>query len=379
MTSDVPHLDAVETPVPLVDLDRLTSNLDRVAAYADDHGLALRPHTKTHKSPRILASQLARGAVGATVATRREAEVMASVADDILLAYPAVGPTHAARVAAVAGRVSLTVALDSERALVDLAEACAEAGHEAGVLVEADVGMGRCGVARPKDAVALARLARERDGVRYRGLAFYPGHIRQPPAEQDDDLEALQRRLGAFVDALEEADLAPGKVSGGSTPTLWSSHRIHGQTEIRPGTYVYNDRTTAAIGACGWDDCAYAVLATVVSVAVAGQAVVDAGSKALGREPLRAGVDAGLGALLDRPEVVVARASEEHGILDLSRTEWRPSVGERVRIVPNHVCVSVALHEAVLGVRHGTVVDRWRVEARGREPGGPPSELAAPV
>ena len=379
MSSDVPRLDAVETPVPVVDLDRLAANLDRVAAYAGDHELALRPHTKTHKSPRVLASQLARGAVGATVATRREAEVMASVADDVLLAYPAVGAAHAARVTAVAGRVSLTVALDSERALVDLAEACAAAGHEAGVLVEADVGMGRCGVAGPQDAVALARLARERDGVRYRGLAFYPGHIRQTPAEQDDDLQALERRLGAFIEGLGEADLAPRTVSGGSTPTLWSSHRVRGQTEIRPGTYVYNDRTTAAIGACGWDDCAYTVLATVVSVAVAGQAVVDAGSKALGREPLGAGVEAGLGALLDRPEVVVARASEEHGILDLSQTDWRPRVGDRVRIVPNHVCVSVALHEEVLGVRNGEVVDRWRVEARGREPGGVPSEVAPPV
>jgi D-serine deaminase-like pyridoxal phosphate-dependent protein len=373
--ADAPDLPAIETPVPLVDLDRLEANLDRAAAFAAEHGLALRPHTKTHKSPRVLAAQLARGAVGATVATRREAEVMAAVTDDVLLAYPAVGAAHAARTARVAGRIRLTVALDSERALADLADACAAAGAEATVLVEVDVGMGRCGVGDPRSATALARTARERDGVRYGGLLFYPGHIRQAPAEQDADVEALERRLGAFIDALGDAGLPPAVVSGGSTPTLWSSHRIRGQTEIRPGTYVYNDRTTAAIGACAWEDCAYTVLATVVSVAVRGQAVVDAGSKALGREPLRADADGGLGALLDRPEVVVVRASEEHGILDLSRSDWRPSVGERVRIVPNHVCVSVALHEEVIGVRGDDAVERWRVEARGRLPAALPEDL----
>lgn len=373
------ELDALETPVPLVDLDRLAANLDRVAAYAAEHGLALRPHTKTHKSPRVLAAQVARGAVGATVATRREAEVMAGVTDDILLAYPAVGAAHARRVASLAERVRVTVALDSERALIDLARACAAAGVEAAVLVEADLGMRRCGVADPAEVVRLGRLAREKDGVRYGGLLFYPGHIRQAPDEQDDDLAALSARLATIVDALAAAGLKPPVVSGGSTPTLWASHRVAGLTEMRPGTYAYNDRTTAAIGACAWEDCAYSVLATVVSTAVPGQAVVDAGSKALGREPLRAGAEEGLGALLDRPDVVVARASEEHGILDLSNTTWRPSVGERVRIVPNHVCVSVALHEEVVGMRDGWIEDRWRVEARGRLPGDEAEDVSAIV
>lgn len=362
----LPDLDTVETPVPLVDLDRLERNLDRAARYVAEHALALRPHTKTHKSPRVLAAQIARGAAGATVATAREAEVMAAATGDLLIAYPVVGAARADRTAAVASRAGVAVALDSGRALSDLASACAARAVEADVLVEIDVGMRRCGVGAPADAVALARLALERDGVRYRGLLFYPGHIRRPVDEQAPDLEALDARLAQFVAALGDAGLEPGVVSGGSTPTLWSSHLVSRQTEIRPGTYVYNDRTTAAIGACAWDDCSYTVLATVVSTAVPGQAVIDAGSKALGREPLRAGPEAGLGSLLDRPEVVVARASEEHGVLDVSASDWRPAVGQRVRVVPNHVCVSVALHERVLGVRNGEVVDAWPVEARGR-------------
>jgi D-serine deaminase-like pyridoxal phosphate-dependent protein len=154
-------------------------------------------------------------------------------------------------------------------------------------------------------------------------------------------------------------------VSGGSTPTLWHSHLIPGLTEVRPGTTIFNDRSTVASGACGAEECAYTVLATVVSTAVEGQAVVDAGSKALAREELRP-ESGGYGALLGREEVVVRAVSEEHGILDLSATTWRPAVGDLVRIVPNHVCVSVNLQERLWGVRGDEVVEEWEVLGRGR-------------
>jgi D-serine deaminase-like pyridoxal phosphate-dependent protein len=147
---------------------------------------------------------------------------------------------------------------------------------------------------------------------------------------------------------------------------------------------VFNDRGTAAIGACEWDACAFTVLATVVSTSVPGQAVIDAGTKALGREPMddaRLGAAAdgqrdqiplpggradGYGALLDRPEVAVTRMSEEHGVLDLSRTDWRPEVGDTVRVVPNHVCIVTHLNDLVYGVRDDVVEQRWPVAARGR-------------
>jgi D-serine deaminase-like pyridoxal phosphate-dependent protein len=161
--------------------------------------------------------------------------------------------------------------------------------------------------------------------------------------------------------------LRPRVVSGGSTPTFWRSHEVAGITELRPGTNIFNDRTTAEIGACAWDECAYTVLATVVSTAVAGQAVVDAGSKALAKEELRA-TGGGYGALLEHPEVVVKAVSEEHGLLDLSATDWRPRVGDRVRIVPNHVCVSVNLQERLWGVRGDEVAAEWEIAGRGRAP-----------
>lgn len=366
------ELAALETPVPIVDLDRMAHNLDRMAAYAALHGLALRPHVKTHKAPRVAAEQMRLGAVGLTCATPRELEVMGDVSRDLLLAYPPVGGPRLARILALPESLRLTVALDSAEAARELSRVAEGMGRRVGVYVELDVGMHRVGVREVTDAVALARMVADLPWLRYSGVMFYPGHVRSRVSEQTAALRALGAALGETLEALERAGLPAGVVSGGSTPAAWRMHEVAGVTEVRPGTYVYNDRVTAALGACDWDDCALTVLATVVSTAVPGQAVIDAGSKALGREPLpalpnAAGGDAGFGALLDRPEVVVRSMSEEHGILDLSGTTWRPAVGDQVRVVPNHVCIVVHLHDAVYGVRNGAVETSWPVAARGRE------------
>lgn len=362
----------LETPVPLVDLDRLERNLDRMAAYAALHRLALRPHTKTHKSPRIGAEQLRRGAVGLTCATPLEAEVMSEVCDDILLAYQVIGNSKLQRLMALPDRVKLTVALDSLDAVEQLACAAQERGRAVGVYVELDLGMHRVGLAAPEEMLRLARLVAARPPLEYRGIMFYPGHIRAPVGQQGRDLERLAASLRDALRLLDQSGLAPAVVSGGSTPTVWVTDQIGGLTEIRPGTYVYNDRTTVEVGACDWNDCALTVLATVISTAVPGQAVVDAGSKALGREPSRTEGD-GFGALLDRPDVTVQRLSEEHGILDISRSSWRPAVGEQVRIVPNHVCIAVYLHEVIYGIRGDRIETSWPVVARGRRPIRPPT------
>lgn len=367
-------LDDLETPAALVDVDRMRANLRRAAGYARAHGLDWRPHVKTHKTPELAAEQVRAGAVGLTVATPREAEVMSAVVDDILLAYPPLGASKLARLMALPERVRLTVGLDSAEAAAQLGRAALGAGRRVGVLVEIDAGMGRVGVQTPDDAVALARAAGDA-GLEYRGVMFYPGHVRGALDGQGPALAAISARLASFLGALGDAGLPARVVSGGSTPTFWRSHEIAGITEVRPGTNIFNDRTTALVGACAWDECAYTVLATVVSTAVPGQAVVDAGSKALAKEELRA-EGGGYGALLDRPEVVVKAVSEEHGLLDLSGTEWRPRVGDRVRVVPNHVCVSVNLNERLWGVRGAEVVAAWEVAGRGRAPYSGPAASA---
>ena len=361
-------IDHLETPCALVDLDRLAHNLDRMAAYCVLHGLSLRPHVKTHKSPRIAAEQMRLGAVGLTCATPRELEVMSVTCSNLLLAHPPVGAAKLRRVLSLDQDVRLTVAIDSVAAAEPLAEAADAAGRDVDVFVEVDVGMRRVGVATPAEAVAIARRLRALSPLNYRGIAFYPGHVRQHRLRQDEALGKLRDDLAGWLSALGDEGLAPEIVSGGSTPAAWRMHEVTGVTEVRPGTYVYNDRATVDVGACGWEDCALTVLATVISTAVPGQAVVDAGSKALGREPLPAGEEAGYGCLLERTDIRVIRMSEEHGILDLRGSDWQPKVGDVVRIVPNHVCIVVHLNDVVHGVR-GTVVETsWPVTARGRVP-----------
>ena len=360
-------LHELTTPAPLVDLDRLAHNLDRMAAYAAVHGLALRPHVKTHKSTRIAAEQLRLGARGLTCATPRELEVMSALADDLLFAHPPIGRSKLARLVMVPSDVRLTVTVDAAAQVEALADAARQAEREVGVYVEVDLGMHRVGVTTAEEAVTLAGMVAMHPPLRYEGIAFYPGHIREPMDEQDASLERLERDLGELLRALERAKLTPRTVSGGSTPAGFRMHEVAGITEVRPGTYVYNDRVTAELGACGWEDCAFTVLATVVSTAVPGQAVIDAGSKALGREPMRGVPGEGFGVLLDQPTARVARMSEEHGIIDLRDSSWKPEVGELVRVIPNHVCVAVHLSDTMYGLRNDEVVETsWPVEARGR-------------
>ena len=289
---------------------------------------------------------------------------MASVCSDLLLAYPPVGARKVERLVRLPHHVDLKVGLDSRDALIPLAEAAHRHGRLIGILVEFDAGLGRVGVVGPEDALRLADLAESLDGVRFEGLMFYPGHIRMPRGDQDSLLAQLGDRMSRYIDRLSEAGFIPDTVSGGSSPTLWNSHMLPGLTEVRSGTCIYNDRDMVELDVADRDHLAYSVLASVVSVAVPGQAVVDAGSKALAKESIRSSGE-GFGVLLDRPDVPVRALSEEHGILDLSGTDWRPEVGDRVRIVPNHVCVSVNL-QSHLWALEGDGLSRVALEGRGR-------------
>jgi D-serine deaminase-like pyridoxal phosphate-dependent protein len=357
-------LDTIETPAAVVDLARARANAERVAGYAAAHGLAWRPHVKTHKSTRIARIQLAAGAQGLTVATPREAEVMATVCSDLLLAYPPVGEERMRRILALPPEVRLSVALDSGDLLATLAQRAVDAGRSVGVLLEMDLGMRRVGVEGVDDLLRLAEQAASLRGVEYRGVLFYPGHIRDGGGGADAAFARLADDLGERLEALRAAGLPARVVSGGSTPTLWRTHEIPGVTEFRSGTVIFHDRETVAAGVGGAEEWAYTILASVVSTAGKGRVVVDAGSKALCREPPR-GPSGGFGVLLDPPGLVLAALSEEHGVIDVGDSGWAPRVGDRVRIVPNHVCVSVNLQDELL-LLDGGQVERTPIEGRGR-------------
>ena len=356
----------LDTPALIVDLDIMEANLARVANYASQHGLKLRPHTKTHKSTMLAKRQIALGAVGLAVAKVTEAEVMLGAeTSDLLIAYPVVGAEKLAKLANLAKRTQITVALDSLEVALPISAVAVEHGVEIGILVEIDVGLGRVGVS-PEKGLALAQGIAALPNLRFRGITFYPGHIKHPeePAGAAN-LAALSETVGKLVAEFSAAGLKPEVVSGGSTPALFHSHEIAGITEIRPGTYIFNDLNTVSSGACALEECAASILVTVVSNVRSGHMIVDGGSKTFSSDRLTSG-EVGHGRLMEAPGALFHKMNEEHGFVDLSKAGREFSVGEKVRIIPNHICVAVNLHENVYGVRNGTVEEVWKVEGRGK-------------
>ncbi|MGC9944965.1 MAG: alanine racemase [Bryobacteraceae bacterium] len=358
----------IDTPALLVDLDAMEANLLRVADYTQQHGLRLRPHTKTHKSPRIGRRQLELGAAGLTVAKVGEAEAMLEAAPpDILVAYPVIGVAKLQRLMAVARRAHVTVSLDSLFAAGQLSEAAQAAGVKIGVLAETDVGLGRVGVSPGAELLDLARGIEGLAGLRFEGIAFYPGHIKDSSAAGTEALAALAGLLQSILADFRRAGIEVRIVSGGSTPSLYHSHQLPGLNEIRPGTYVYNDWNTVASGACTPDQCAATLLVTVVSTARPGQIIIDGGSKTFSSDRLTgSGAESTFGHVLDAPQAVFHKMNEEHGFVDVSQCGRAFAIGERLRIVPNHICVAVNLHERVYGIRDGEVEEMWEVAGRGK-------------
>jgi D-serine deaminase-like pyridoxal phosphate-dependent protein len=361
------HVSEIETPALVVDLDIMDRNLQRVADYAGQHGLSLRPHTKTHKSIILAKRQLALGAAGLTVAKVSEAEVMVNAAPaDLLVAFPIVGHGKLARLMEVARRTRVTVALDSIEAARELSAAAHEAKVEVGVLVEVDAGLGRVGVAPGEPLLALARAVRELPNIAFRGLTFYPGHIKDLDEPGRRALAQLADLVGCIRSDFERAGIGLPIVSGGSTPTLFHSHEITGLTEIRPGTYVFNDINTVSSGGCAIEDCAASILATVVSVARPGHMIIDGGSKTFSSDRPVNGTRVSFGHVVEAPGAHFHKMNEEHGFVDLTAAERRFAIGDRVHVIPNHICVAVNLHERVHGVRGDRVEEIWTVDARGK-------------
>jgi D-serine deaminase-like pyridoxal phosphate-dependent protein len=361
------HLGELDTPAVVVDLDVLERNIRRLAEYCRQHQLSLRPHTKTHKIPEIARWQIEAGAVGITVAKVGEAEVMTAAGlDNLLIAYPVIGRSKLERLMALASGNKMLVALDSAEALDGIALAAHQAGTSLGILVECDLGMKRCGVQTPEEALRLASQAHNRPGVEFEGILFYPGQVRVPPDLQPSLLSAVSEKLEHLLDSFHRAGLPCRIVSGGSTPTAFNSHLIKGMNEIRPGTYVFNDRNTLELGACTLEDCALRVLATVVSTAVPNKAIIDGGSKTFSSDRLMAGAKEDFGLIVADPGLRLVGMTEEHGHLDISRSARPLHIGSRLSIIPNHVCTCVNMHNQIYYHRGGEVQGCWQVAARGR-------------
>jgi D-serine deaminase-like pyridoxal phosphate-dependent protein len=356
----------LSTPALTVDLDTLEKNLQLMAELCHRQGIGLRPHTKTHKSVEVSRLQLAHGAVGLTVAKVGEAEVLAGAGlDNILVAFPILGDEKLRRLARVAHARRVLVSLDSEIAAHELSRAAAAQKASIGVLVEFDAGFHRCGLEPGPALVDLAKTIEKLPGLKFRGLMSYFGNVWGTPQQRREEAEHVARRVARSLEAFRAERMPVEIVSGGSTPSAEFAHLIPGLTEIRPGTYVYNDLNTYGQRACGLEDCAVRVVATVVSTAVPGRAIIDAGSKTFSSDALGSGPKSGYGYVVEAPDAPIIKLNEEHGYLDITQSQHKFFVGEVLTVIPNHVCATVNKHNEILTVRQGAVVGCWMIAARG--------------
>ena len=345
------RVDELETPVPVVDLDIMEANITRLQAYLDQHGIANRPHIKTHKIPAIAQKQMDAGADGITCQKVSEAEVMADAGfGDIFIPYNILGSNKLKRLMALAERATVSVTADSSVVVRGLSEAAREAGLTLTVLVECDTGAHRCGVQSPEEAAELARLIAVLPNLHFGGLMTYP------TSEYLDDFVRETRRL------LKDDGLPIERVSGGGTPCMWEAHTHPELTEHRAGIYVYGDRLTLRSGSVTLEDCAIKVHTTVVSHPTPERGILDAGSKSLSSD--LHGLD-GYGYICEYPEAKIYQLTEEHGHVDFSACLRKPEIGERLTVIPNHCCTVTSLFDQVIGARGGEVEVTWQVAARG--------------
>jgi D-serine deaminase-like pyridoxal phosphate-dependent protein len=359
-------LATLPTPALVVDAAIVRNNVHRMAEYAAARRLLVRPHTKTHKTCLLARLQLECGAPGLTIAKLGEAETMSDVADDLLLAYPALDPWRARYVAELARRKTMRVAVDSLQAVEALAAEAVSVHTTIGILVDLDVGMHRTGVQSPQAALELAQAVDRAPYMRLDGLMCYPGHIWNRPQEQQPPLAKVAAQMQETLDLWSHHGLHAQIVSGGSTPTAYQSHQVPQLTEIRPGTYIYNDMNTVRGGFCTLDDCAARIICTVVSNAVANQIVLDGGTKTLTSDQCIPARDSGHGYIVEYPNAKIVALSEEHGQVDVSQCDRRPRLGERVTVIPNHICPCVNLQNDVWWNDGPHPLERLAVDARGQ-------------
>jgi len=356
----------VPTPFLLVQEEIVRKNINRIHDYANQHGFAVRPHIKTHKSLVIARMQLDSGAVGLAVAKVEEAEVMARLGPvDITVAYPAVGIFRAERIAKLSLKQNIRVAVDSEYNLNELASEAVKHDAVIGVLAMFDAGLHRCGTADPGQIVKLAQHAETHPGLRFDGIQMYLGHLYGEAAGNPQNFERINQLWAPVYEALCAAGFEPETVSSGSTPSLENTHLIRHVNEIRVGTAVLNDYFVLKFDHCDLKDCAARVVATVVSDVVPDQVIIDAGSKALSAKQLLRHENLEMGYIVEYPDARVTRLHEEHGWVDVSRCHRQPKVGQRLSIVPVNVSLCVNLYDIFYLITPGGILQKERVDARG--------------
>jgi len=358
----------LDTPAVLIDLDKLEQNIARMANFAKAQRVNLRPHIKTHKIPQIAQLQLRAGAIGITCQKLGEAEIMAaSGLDDILITYPIIGEHKLNRLTQLKQRAKMCTVLDSEEAMAPLAARMQQEELQHEVMIEVNTGLNRCGVLPGEPVLALVQRLRQYPSLQLRGIFTHEGHAYNFP-----NLEERERVVMKAADEmkrtallLREHGFACEVISVGSTPSAMIVGKVEGVTEMRPGNYVFCDRVQLKLGSCREDQIAASVLATVISRSAPDRAIIDAGNKTMCTDNA-ADFNNTIGVVVGHPELTFHYSSEEHGRLTSQTGQIVLKVGDRVRLLPNHACGMMNLHDEVYGVRGEVVEEIWKVAARGK-------------
>lgn len=350
----------IDTPALLIDLDALERNIARMAAFFQGRPAKLRPHAKTHKCPEIAQRQMEAGAIGITCAKLGEAEALVDGGiEDILIANQIVGGEKADRLASLARRARITVAVDDVRNIDELSAAAKRGGAEIGVLVEVDIGMGRCGVLPGEPALLLARKVARSDGLVLRGLMGYEGHlVFVPDAEKRaQEVRKSMALLTETAELLREENLPVEVVSAGGTGTYDITGDCPGVTEVQAGSYVFMDSSYLKIRP--EFEPSLTVLTTIISRPTTDRAITDCGRKAISE-------DFGLPQPFELAGVEIVGLSEEHGRLALHEGAPDLQPGQKIELLPSHCCTTVNLHDEFYALRCARVEAVWPVSARGR-------------
>ncbi|EDP61891.1 alanine racemase-like protein [alpha proteobacterium BAL199] len=361
---------AIDTPALVIDLDAFERNLDRMAKFAHDTGIRVRPHAKTHKSPAVARAQMHRGAVGQCCQKVGEAEVLVQAGiENVLVSNQVVGASKLARLAALARRAWIGVCADDAEQVRAYGEAARRAQVDLHVLVEIDVGAARCGVLPGAPAVELAKMIADTPGLSFEGLQAYHGsaqHIRGH-RERRAAIQTAGQGVQATAEKLGAAGLDCRTIGGAGTGSFRFETETGLWNELQPGSYCFMDADYGRNLDEGGEERsefenALFVASTVMSASAPGRAVVDAGHKA-------SAIDSGLPKVWRLTDTDYVSASDEHGKLSLGKAARRLGLGDRVWLVPGHVDPTVNLHDWYVGVRggldDGVVECLWPVAARG--------------
>jgi len=354
------RVEQFDTPALLIDIEAMERNLQRMAGFAAEAGINVRPHIKTHKCPTLAKRQIAAGAKGLTCAKLGEAEVMARAGiRDLLIANQVVGRVKIARLVELAKGSDVIVAVDSVGNAREISDVAQREGLRVNVVIEVDTGMARCGRAPGEDTLRFARRVLALPGLRFRGLLGYEGHavMLQPREKRVEVAHAAARKLVATAQLLRDNDIEVEIVSAGGTGTYDITSRVAGITEIEPGSYLLMDGRYAQLD-LGFEH-ALSLLALVISRPTPDRSVIDAGKKSLTEE-------FGLPKVKGMEGVELVGLSEEHGKLALADPTCPLAPGDRIELIPSHGCTTINLHDEFFAVRDGKLEAVWPIEARGK-------------